>query len=43
MAFSLRETWFEKLERWEEALEFYKKREQEFPEQAESLISSWAR
>ncbi|CAG8961215.1 hypothetical protein HYFRA_00013271 [Hymenoscyphus fraxineus] len=28
----LRETWFEKLERWEEALEFYKKREQEFPD-----------
>ncbi|TVY35909.1 Serine/threonine-protein kinase [Lachnellula subtilissima] len=25
----LRETWFEKLERWEEALDFYKKREQE--------------
>lgn len=33
----LRETWFEKLERWEEALEFYKKREQEFPDQAESF------
>ncbi len=28
----LRETWFEKLERWEEALEFYTKREQEVPE-----------
>lgn len=26
---SLRETWFEKLERWEEALEFYKQREAE--------------
>jgi len=33
----LRETWFEKLERWEEALEFYKKREQEFPDQAETF------
>jgi FKBP12-rapamycin complex-associated protein len=33
----LRETWFEKLERWEEALEFYQKREQEFPDQAESF------
>ncbi|KAG0649662.1 Serine threonine-kinase tor2 [Hyphodiscus hymeniophilus] len=33
----LRETWFEKLERWEEALDFYKKREQEFPDQAESF------
>jgi len=33
----LRETWFEKLERWEEALEFYKKREQEFPDQAEAF------
>jgi len=33
----LRETWFEKLERWEEALEFYQKREQEFPEQAETF------
>jgi serine/threonine-protein kinase mTOR len=28
----LRETWFEKLERWEEALAFYNKREQEIPE-----------
>jgi serine/threonine-protein kinase mTOR len=28
----LRETWFEKLERWEEALDFYTKREQEVPE-----------
>ncbi|CAI6061055.1 unnamed protein product [Clonostachys chloroleuca] len=28
----LRETWFEKLERWEEALEFYNKREAEIPE-----------
>jgi len=33
----LRETWFEKLERWEEALEFYKKREREFPEQADTF------
>jgi FKBP12-rapamycin complex-associated protein len=33
----LRETWFEKLERWEEALEFYKKREQEFPDDAETF------
>jgi FKBP12-rapamycin complex-associated protein len=33
----LRETWFEKLERWEEALEFYKKREQEHPEDAEKF------
>ncbi|KAE8453627.1 hypothetical protein EG329_009138 [Mollisiaceae sp. DMI_Dod_QoI] len=33
----LRETWFEKLERWEEALEFYQKREQEFPDQAENF------
>lgn len=28
----LRETWFEKLERWEEALNFYNKREQDIPE-----------
>ncbi|KAM0327427.1 hypothetical protein ACHAQA_005713 [Verticillium albo-atrum] len=28
----LRETWFEKLERWEEALDFYNKREQDIPE-----------
>lgn len=28
----LRETWFEKLERWEEALAFYEKREKELPE-----------
>ncbi|KAM0212597.1 hypothetical protein ACHAPA_002936 [Fusarium lateritium] len=28
----LRETWFEKLERWEEALAFYNKREEEVPE-----------
>ncbi|KAH8170261.1 FAT domain-containing protein [Sarocladium implicatum] len=28
----LRETWFEKLERWEEALAAYNKREQEIPE-----------
>ncbi|KAF5006676.1 hypothetical protein FDECE_6968 [Fusarium decemcellulare] len=28
----LRETWFEKLERWEEALAFYNKRESEVPE-----------
>ncbi|KAI1764494.1 FAT-domain-containing protein [Hypoxylon sp. FL1150] len=27
----LRETWFEKLERWEEALQFYNKRESEMP------------
>ncbi|KAI0021739.1 FAT-domain-containing protein [Xylariomycetidae sp. FL0641] len=27
----LRETWFEKLERWEEALAFYNKREEEIP------------
>ncbi|KAI8628398.1 TOR kinase [Xylariaceae sp. FL1651] len=27
----LRETWFEKLERWEEALAFYNKREREIP------------
>lgn len=27
----LRETWFEKLERWEEALQFYDKREKEVP------------
>ncbi|RYP21563.1 hypothetical protein DL765_002199 [Monosporascus sp. GIB2] len=27
----LRETWFEKLERWEEALQFYDKREKEIP------------
>jgi FKBP12-rapamycin complex-associated protein len=27
----LRETWFEKLERWEEALAFYSKREREIP------------
>ncbi|KAI1373105.1 FAT-domain-containing protein [Hypoxylon crocopeplum] len=27
----LRETWFEKLERWEEALQFYDKREAEIP------------
>ena len=33
----LRETWFEKLERWEEALEFYKKRERELPDQAETF------
>ncbi|EHL03180.1 putative Phosphatidylinositol 3-kinase tor2 [Glarea lozoyensis 74030] len=34
---TLRETWFEKLERWEEALEFYKKREQEFPGDADTI------
>ncbi|KAF6834583.1 FAT domain-containing protein [Colletotrichum plurivorum] len=28
----LRETWFEKLERWDEALEFYERREKEIPE-----------
>ncbi|RDW62509.1 hypothetical protein BP5796_10811 [Coleophoma crateriformis] len=33
----LQETWFEKLERWEEALESYQRREQQFPEQARSL------
>lgn len=33
----LRETWFEKLERWEEALEFYQKREEEFPDQADTF------
>ena len=33
----LRETWFEKLERWEEALDFYKKREREHPDQAETF------
>lgn len=30
----LRETWFEKLERWEEALAFYNKREAEIPDDA---------
>lgn len=30
----LRETWFEKLERWEEALAFYQKREAELPKDA---------
>ncbi|RAL63122.1 hypothetical protein DID88_004205 [Monilinia fructigena] len=34
---TLRETWFEKLERWEEALEFYKRREEDFPDQAETF------
>lgn len=34
---TLRETWFEKLERWEEALDFYKKREKEHPDQAETF------
>ncbi|KAL3427760.1 phosphatidylinositol 3-kinase tor2 [Phlyctema vagabunda] len=34
---TLRETWFEKLERWEEALEFYKKRELEHPDQADTF------
>ncbi|KAG6006536.1 hypothetical protein E4U21_006990 [Claviceps maximensis] len=34
----LRETWFEKLERWEEALAFYNKREREIPaDQATSI------
>ncbi|TVY80760.1 Serine/threonine-protein kinase tor2 [Lachnellula suecica] len=33
----LRETWFEKLERWEEALDFYKKREQEFPDSKDTF------
>ncbi|EHA57873.1 hypothetical protein MCOR27_008212 [Pyricularia oryzae] len=30
-ALHLKETWFEKLERWDEALEFYNKREKETP------------
>ena len=34
---ALRETWFEKLERWEEALEFYKQREQESNEPGEKI------
>ncbi|KAI1004105.1 Serine/threonine-protein kinase [Podosphaera aphanis] len=34
---TLRETWFEKLERWEEALEFYRKREENFPDQAQTF------
>lgn len=34
---ALRETWFEKLERWEEALDFYKQREQESNEPAERI------
>ncbi|CAD6506377.1 BgTH12-07303 [Blumeria graminis f. sp. triticale] len=34
---TLRETWFEKLERWEEALEFYHKREEKFPDQAQTF------
>ncbi|RKF83441.1 Serine/threonine-protein kinase tor2 [Golovinomyces cichoracearum] len=34
---TLRETWFEKLERWEEALEFYQKREEDFPDQAQTF------
>ncbi|KAI1076860.1 FAT-domain-containing protein [Whalleya microplaca] len=29
----LRETWFEKLERWEEALTFYNRRESEYPKE----------
>ncbi|PQE20970.1 hypothetical protein CJF30_00002302 [Rutstroemia sp. NJR-2017a BBW] len=33
----LRETWFERLERWEEALEFYQRREMDFPDQAETF------
>lgn len=35
---ALRETWFEKLERWEEALEFYKQRELETPQDGEQQI-----
>ncbi|OBT84901.1 FKBP12-rapamycin complex-associated protein [Pseudogymnoascus sp. 03VT05] len=34
---ALRETWFEKLERWEEALDFYKQREQESTEPGERI------
>jgi FKBP12-rapamycin complex-associated protein len=34
---ALRETWFEKLERWEEALDFYKQREQESTEPGEKI------
>jgi FKBP12-rapamycin complex-associated protein len=34
---ALRETWFEKLERWEEALDFYRQREQESTEPGEKL------
>ncbi|KAG9248794.1 armadillo-type protein [Calycina marina] len=34
---TLRETWFEKLERWEEALEVYKERERDNPEQADTF------
>jgi FKBP12-rapamycin complex-associated protein len=33
----LRETWFEKLERWEEALDFYKKREEEDERAGDSM------
>jgi serine/threonine-protein kinase mTOR len=34
---ALRETWFEKLERWEEALEFYKQREKETIQDGEKI------
>lgn len=34
---SLRETWFEKLERWEDALKFYQQREQESNEPGEKI------
>ncbi|KAG9238765.1 armadillo-type protein [Amylocarpus encephaloides] len=34
---TLRETWFEKLERWVEALDLYKKREKETPDVAETF------
>lgn len=34
----LRETWFEKLERWDEALEFYEQREREQPEDGAAQI-----
>jgi serine/threonine-protein kinase mTOR len=33
----LRETWFEKLERWEEALDFYRKREREAIQEGRSV------
>lgn len=33
----LREKWFEKLERWEEALDFYEKREESDPEASEDI------
>jgi serine/threonine-protein kinase mTOR len=34
---ALRETWFEKLERWEEALEFYRQREMETTQDGEKI------